>query len=42
MLNYIDFSGSPFHFIGIGGIGMSASPTSLAKRKPGIRLRYSS
>jgi len=24
MLNYIDFSGSPFHFIGIGGIGMSA------------------
>ncbi|HAN46880.1 MAG TPA: UDP-N-acetylmuramate--L-alanine ligase, partial [Cyanobacteria bacterium UBA8156] len=24
MLNSIDFSGRPFHFIGIGGIGMSA------------------
>jgi UDP-N-acetylmuramate--alanine ligase len=33
MLNYIDFSGSPFHFIGIGGIGMSALAYVLAKRK---------
>jgi len=32
MLNYI-FSGSPFHFIGIGGIGMSALAYVLAKRK---------
>ncbi|KFF40921.1 MAG: UDP-N-acetylmuramate-alanine ligase, partial [Candidatus Atelocyanobacterium thalassa isolate SIO64986] len=29
----IDFSGQPFHFIGIGGIGMSALAYILAKRK---------
>ncbi len=28
----VDFSGSPFHFIGIGGIGMSALAYILAKR----------
>ncbi len=33
MLNAIDFSGRPFHFIGIGGIGMSALAYVLAKRK---------
>jgi UDP-N-acetylmuramate--alanine ligase len=33
MLNPIDFSGKPFHFIGIGGIGMSALAYVLAKRK---------
>lgn len=33
MLNSIDFSGRPFHFIGIGGIGMSALAYVLAKRK---------
>lgn len=33
MLNSIDFSGKPFHFIGIGGIGMSALAYVLAKRK---------
>ncbi len=33
MLNYVDFSGKPFHFIGIGGIGMSALAYILAKRK---------
>ncbi|MBC7971742.1 MAG: UDP-N-acetylmuramate--L-alanine ligase [Verrucomicrobia bacterium] len=32
MLNSIDFSGRPFHFIGIGGIGMSALAYVLAKR----------
>ena len=29
----IDFSGRPFHFIGIGGIGMSALAHILAKRE---------
>lgn len=29
----VDFSGKPFHFIGIGGIGMSALAYVLAKRK---------
>ena len=33
MPNFIDFSGRPFHFIGIGGIGMSALAYVLAKRK---------
>ncbi len=32
MLNSVDFSGKPFHFIGIGGIGMSALAYVLAKR----------
>jgi UDP-N-acetylmuramate--alanine ligase len=32
MLNSVDFSGRPFHFIGIGGIGMSALAYILAKR----------
>ena len=32
MTNYVDFSGKPFHFIGIGGIGMSALAYILAKR----------
>lgn len=29
----VDFSGKPFHFIGVGGIGMSALAYILAKRK---------
>ena len=33
MNSYIDFSGRPFHFIGIGGIGMSALAYILTKRK---------
>ncbi|NES81445.1 MAG: UDP-N-acetylmuramate--L-alanine ligase [Moorea sp. SIO2B7] len=33
MLNNIDLSGKPFHFIGIGGIGMSALAYVLAKRQ---------
>jgi UDP-N-acetylmuramate--alanine ligase len=33
MLNSVDFSGKPFHFIGIGGIGMSALAYVLTKRK---------
>ncbi|MEA5619927.1 UDP-N-acetylmuramate--L-alanine ligase [Cronbergia sp. UHCC 0137] len=33
MNHYIDFSGKPFHFIGIGGIGMSALAYVLTKRK---------
>lgn len=33
MLDSVDFSGRPFHFIGIGGIGMSALAYVLAKRK---------
>ncbi len=33
MLKSVDFSGRPFHFIGIGGIGMSALAYVLAKRK---------
>lgn len=33
MLNSIDFSGRPFHFLGIGGIGMSALAYVLAKRE---------
>lgn len=33
MLNSIDFSGRPFHFIGIGGIGMSALAYVLTERK---------
>lgn len=32
MVNAVDFSGRPFHFIGIGGIGMSALAYILAKR----------
>ncbi len=32
MLNSVDFSGRPFHFIGIGGIGMSALAYVLASR----------
>ncbi|MBW4574060.1 MAG: UDP-N-acetylmuramate--L-alanine ligase [Aphanothece sp. CMT-3BRIN-NPC111] len=32
MQNYVDFSGRPFHFIGIGGIGMSALAYVIAKR----------
>jgi UDP-N-acetylmuramate--alanine ligase len=33
MSNSVDFSGKPFHFIGIGGIGMSALAYVLAKRQ---------
>jgi UDP-N-acetylmuramate--alanine ligase len=33
MLDSVDFSGRPFHFIGIGGIGMSALAHVLASRK---------
>ncbi|PSO60091.1 MAG: UDP-N-acetylmuramate--L-alanine ligase [Cyanobacteria bacterium SW_4_48_29] len=33
MSNTVDFSGKPFHFIGIGGIGMSALAYVLAKRQ---------
>lgn len=33
MLNSVDFSGRPFHFIGIGGIGMSALAHVLSSRK---------
>jgi len=33
MLNSVDFSGKPFHFIGIGGIGMSALAHVIASRK---------
>ncbi len=33
MTNIVDFSGKPFHFIGIGGIGMSALAYVLAKRQ---------
>jgi UDP-N-acetylmuramate--alanine ligase len=33
MLNSVDFSGRPFHFIGIGGIGMSALAYVLNERK---------
>lgn len=32
MLNPVDFSGRPFHFVGIGGIGMSAIAFILAKQ----------
>ncbi|MEL7350439.1 MAG: UDP-N-acetylmuramate--L-alanine ligase [Cyanobacteria bacterium J06560_5] len=32
MLNSVDFSGKPFHFIGIGGIGMSALAHVLASQ----------
>ncbi len=32
MLNPVDLNGKPFHFIGIGGIGMSALAYVLAKR----------
>jgi UDP-N-acetylmuramate--alanine ligase len=32
MRNSVDFSGRPFHFIGVGGIGMSALAYVLAKR----------
>ncbi len=32
MFKYVDLSGKPFHFIGIGGIGMSALAYILAKR----------
>ena len=41
----VDFNGSPFHFIGIGGIGMSALAYILAKRQlpvSGSDLRSSS
>jgi UDP-N-acetylmuramate--alanine ligase len=33
MSNSVDFGGRPFHFIGIGGIGMSALAYVLAKRQ---------
>lgn len=33
MPNLVDFSGSPFHFIGIGGIGMSALAYILVKQQ---------
>jgi UDP-N-acetylmuramate--alanine ligase len=33
MLNSVDFSGRPFHFIGIGGIGMSALAYVLTQRR---------
>src|SRR4028118_1996088 len=33
MPNTVDFTGKPFHFIGIGGIGMSALAYVLAKRQ---------
>ena len=33
MLNSVDFGGRPFHFIGIGGIGMSALAHILTQRK---------
>ncbi|MBF2021096.1 MAG: UDP-N-acetylmuramate--L-alanine ligase [Hydrococcus sp. C42_A2020_068] len=33
MVKTVDFSGRPFHFIGIGGIGMSALAYILAKRR---------
>ncbi len=33
MLKSVDFSGRPFHFIGVGGIGMSALAYVLAKRE---------
>ena len=33
MLNPVDFSGRPFHFIGIGGIGMSALAYVLRQRQ---------
>lgn len=33
MLNSVDFSGKPFHFIGIGGIGMSALAYVLTQRR---------
>jgi UDP-N-acetylmuramate--alanine ligase len=33
MPNNVDFTGKPFHFIGIGGIGMSALAYVLAKRQ---------
>ncbi len=33
MANPVDFTGRPFHFIGVGGIGMSALAYVLAKRK---------
>ncbi len=33
MANSVDFSGKPFHFIGVGGIGMSAIAYILAKQK---------
>ena len=33
MLDSVDFSGRPFHFIGIGGIGMSALAYILARQK---------
>ena len=33
MPNSVDFKGKPFHFIGIGGIGMSALAYILAKRQ---------
>ncbi len=33
MMQAVDFSGRPFHFIGVGGIGMSALAQVLAERK---------
>ena len=33
MLNSVDFSGRPFHFIGIGGIGMSALAYVLTQKQ---------
>lgn len=43
-MNTIDLNGKPFHFIGIGGIGMSALAYILAKRNipvSGSDLKYS-
>lgn len=33
MVSSVDFSGRPFHFIGVGGIGMSALAQILAERQ---------
>ena len=32
MVNAVDFAGRPFHFIGVGGIGMSALAYILAQK----------
>ena len=32
MVNAVDFNGRPFHFIGVGGIGMSALAYILAQK----------
>ena len=33
MTQAVDFSGKPFHFIGIGGIGMSALAQIVAQKR---------